>query len=69
MRCKKLLLLALVNLAALFLLFKTGLRLMFDYDSQIKAGVRSPVFDPQAYSDLDLDPAAGPALPQDAKRS
>ena len=62
-------LLALVNLAALFLLFKTGLRLMFDYDSQIKAGVRSPVFDPQAYSDLDLDPAAWPALPQDAKRS
>ncbi|MBF7728972.1 alanine/glycine:cation symporter family protein [Pseudomonas sp. N040] len=53
-------LLALVNLAALFLLFNTGLRLMRDYDGQIKAGVRSPVFDPQAYADLDLDPLAWP---------
>ena len=51
-------LLALVNLAALFLLFKTGLRLMNDYDRQIKAGVKSPVFDPKAFADLDLDHAA-----------
>ena len=58
-------LLALVNLAALFLLFKTGLRLMDDYDTQIKAGVKSPVFDPKAFADLDLDPAAWPSkLPQ-----
>ena len=58
-------LLALVNLAALFLLFKTGLRLMNDYDTQIKAGVKSPVFDPKAFADLDLDPAAWPSkLPQ-----
>ncbi len=54
-------LLALVNLAAVFLLFKTGLRLMRDYDSQRKAGVKSPVLDPQAYADLDLDPAAWPS--------
>ena len=60
-------LLALVNLAALFLLFKTGLRLMNDYDTQIKAGVKSPVFDPKAFADLDLDPAAWPSkLPQAA---
>ena len=56
-------LLALVNLAALFLLFKTGLRLMNDYDTQIKAGVKSPVFDPKAFADLDLDPAAWSSKP------
>ena len=56
-------LLALVNLAALFLLFKTGLRLMDDYDTQIKAGVKSPVFDPKAFADLDLDPAAWSSKP------
>ena len=55
-------LLALVNLAALFLLFKTGLRLMRDYDAQIKAGNAMPVFDPRAYADLDIDHAAWPAL-------
>jgi len=54
-------LLALVNLVALFLLFKVGLRLMRDYDAQRKAGVQSPVLDPKAYADLDLDPAAWPA--------
>ena len=56
-------LLALVNLAALLLLFKTGLRLMDDYDTQIKAGVKSPVFDPKAFADLDLDPAAWSSKP------
>ena len=56
-------LLALANLAALFLLFKTGLRLMDDYDTQIKAGVKSPVFDPKAFADLDLDPAAWSSKP------
>ncbi|WP_296130496.1 alanine/glycine:cation symporter family protein [Pseudomonas sp. Ga0074129] len=54
-------LLALVNLTAMFLLFKTGLRLMRDYDSQIKAGVESPVFDAKNFADLDLDPAAWPS--------
>ncbi len=49
-------LLALVNLAALFLLFKVGLRLMRDYDSQIQAGVQSPVLDARQFADLDLDP-------------
>ncbi|MFL9814023.1 alanine:cation symporter family protein [Stutzerimonas sp. VN223-3] len=53
-------LLALVNLAAVFLLFKTGIRLMRDYDSQRKEGVKTPVFDPKAYADLDLDHAAWP---------
>lgn len=54
-------LLAIANLIALALLFKTGLRLMRDYDQQIKAGVLSPVFDPKNFADLDLDPAAWPS--------
>ena len=56
-------LLAVANLVALALLFKVGLRLMRDYDGQIKAGVESPVFDPRQFADLDLDPAAWPATP------
>lgn len=58
-------LLAICNLIALALLFKVGLRLMRDYDAQIKAGVESPVFDPKQYADLDLDPKAWHA-PADA---
>jgi AGCS family alanine or glycine:cation symporter len=53
-------LLALVNLTALALLFKVGLRLLRDYDAQRKAGVKTPVFDAREYRDLDLDPAAWP---------
>lgn len=51
-------LLAICNLIALALLFKVGLSLMRDYDSQIKAGIDSPVFDPKKFADLDLDPKA-----------
>lgn len=54
-------LLALVNLTAMFLLFKTGLRLMRDYDEQRKAGIESPVFDAKNFADLDLDLAAWPS--------
>ena len=50
-------LLAITNLVALVLLFKVGLRLMRDYDKQIKAGVVSPVLDAKNFADLDLDPA------------
>lgn len=59
-------LLALVNLVALALLFKVGLRLMRDYDAQIKAGVQEPVLDAKQFADLDLDPkvwAANSAQP------
>lgn len=56
-------LLAIVNLIAMALLFKTGLRLMRDYDQQIKAGVKIPVFDPAKFADLDLDKTSWPALP------
>ncbi|MBU2324084.1 MAG: alanine:cation symporter family protein, partial [Gammaproteobacteria bacterium] len=51
-------LLAICNLIALALLFKIGLRLMRDYDAQIKAGVESPVFDARQFADLDLDAKA-----------
>lgn len=57
-------LLALVNLVALALLHRTGLRLMRDYDSQISAGIRQPVFDRSQYADLDLDPAAWKQQPR-----
>lgn len=48
-------LLALVNLAALVLLFKVGLKVMRDYDSQVKAGIKQPTFDPDRFSELNLD--------------
>ena len=51
-------LLALVNLTALVLLFKVGLRLMNDFESQIQAGRDKPVFDPARFADLDIDPKA-----------
>lgn len=53
-------LLALANLVALALLFKTGLRLMRDYDAQRKAGIEEPVFDSERFADLDLDRTAWP---------
>ncbi len=49
-------LLAITNLIALALLFKIGLRLMRDYDRQIKAGVETPILDAKNFADLDLDP-------------
>lgn len=55
-------LLALVNLTALALLFKVGIRVMKDYDRQAAAGIK-PVFDPAKFSDLNIDPAAWPTAP------
>jgi AGCS family alanine or glycine:cation symporter len=51
-------LLAFVNLIALAMLLKVGLRVMRDYDAQRKAGVQTPVFDARKFADLDLDQAA-----------
>ena len=56
--------LAFVNLVALALLFKVGLRVMRDYDDQRKAGIGQPVFDSSKFADLDLDRNAWPANPQ-----
>lgn len=55
--------LAFVNLIALALLLKVGLRLMRDYDAQRQAGVKTPVFDARQFADLDLDPQAWPDKP------
>ena len=52
--------LAFVNLTALALLIKVGLRVLNDYDAQRKAGVAQPVFDGAQFADLDLDRAAWP---------
>jgi AGCS family alanine or glycine:cation symporter len=55
--------LAFVNLIALFLLFKVGMRILRDYDDQRAAGIKTPVFDSSKFPDLDLDLQAWPANP------
>ncbi len=55
--------LAFVNLIALFLLFKVGMRILRDYDDQRAAGIKTPVFDSSKFADLDLDLKAWPANP------
>lgn len=52
--------LAFVNLTALAMLIKVGLRVMKDYDEQRKAGIEQPVFDGSKFADLDLDRASWP---------
>ncbi|WP_407313751.1 alanine/glycine:cation symporter family protein [Pseudomonas sp. nanlin1] len=59
-------LLAFVNLIALAMLFKVGLRVLRDYDAQRKAGVKIPVFDADQFPDLDLDRSAWPSLKNSA---
>jgi alanine or glycine:cation symporter, AGCS family len=54
-------LLAVVNLAAVLLLIKVGLRIIRDYDEQRRAGIAQPVFDPARFADLDIDREAWPA--------
>lgn len=58
--------LAFVNLTALALLVKVGLRVLKDYDNQRAAGVSQPVFDSSKFADLDLDPDSWPANPATA---
>ena len=59
-------LLALVNLFALVLLFPVGKRLMDDFDTQLKTG-RQPVFDAEAFADLDIDKSAWTLQGEDAQ--
>lgn len=54
-------LLAFVNLVALGLLFKVGMRVLNDYDTQRKAGIKTPVFDRNKFQDLNLDQNAWPS--------
>jgi AGCS family alanine or glycine:cation symporter len=56
-------LLAVVNLAAVLLLIRVGLRIIRDYDEQRRAGIAQPVFDPARFADLDIDREAWPAPP------
>src|SRR3546814_19164382 len=51
-------LLAIPTLIAVALLFKVGLRLMRDYDRQIRAGIEPTVLAPKAFAEPHLDPAA-----------
>lgn len=55
-------LLAIVNLFAVALLLPVGMRVMRDFDSQRKAGVKVPKFDPAHFRDLDLDDSAWPDI-------
>lgn len=50
-------LLGLVNLVGLVWMFRIGMRLLKDYDSQLAAGGQ-PVLRPEDYADLDIDPRA-----------
>ncbi|MBN7795441.1 alanine/glycine:cation symporter family protein [Parahaliea mediterranea] len=50
-------LLGLVNLVGLVWMFRIGMRLLRDYDSQLAAGAE-PRLRPEDYSDLDIDPSA-----------
>jgi AGCS family alanine or glycine:cation symporter len=52
-------LLAVVNLIGLVWMSKIGLRLLRDYDKQLKLG-KTPQFRAEDYSDLDIDPRAWP---------
>lgn len=61
--------LALANLFALALLFKTGLRIMKDYDIQLQQGHEPPTFDPSRFSDLKIDKAAWELEPQHQEMS
>ncbi len=53
-------LLAVVNLAAVLLLIKVGLRIINDFDEQRRAGIEQPVLDPEKFADLDIDREAWP---------
>jgi len=62
-------LLAVVNLAAVLLLIKVGLRIVNDYDEQRRAGIAQPVFDPAKFADLNIDRDAWPATPTEPTRT
>jgi alanine or glycine:cation symporter, AGCS family len=50
--------LALVNLIAIMMLLPTCLRILRDFQRQLKAGVARPVFNPDDFPDLDIDRTA-----------
>jgi len=50
--------LAVVNLIAVLMLFPVGMRVLKDFTDQLRQGIETPVFDPQKFPDLDIDPSA-----------
>ncbi|RYH09618.1 sodium:alanine symporter family protein [Tropicimonas sp. IMCC6043] len=50
--------LALVNLVVIMMLLPAVLRLLKDFRQQLAAGIERPVFDPDAFPDLDIDRTA-----------
>lgn len=48
-------LLALVNLAALAMLFRVGLKVMRDFDLQVQVGEKQPIFNPDKFTELNID--------------
>lgn len=56
-------LLGLVNLVGLIWMYRIGMRLLRDYDTQLAAG-GEPRFDPAAFADLDIDQRAWPPAAQ-----
>jgi AGCS family alanine or glycine:cation symporter len=60
--------LALVNLMAIMMLFPVALRILTDFGNQLKQGVERPVFRPENFSDLDIDPTAWPYAKAEAER-
>ncbi|QEM82845.1 alanine/glycine:cation symporter family protein [Halomonas binhaiensis] len=60
--------LAVVNLIALILLFKPGLRILKDFDDQFRKGIKRPVFDVRQHPELDLDAKAWELEPEDMER-
>ncbi|MFP4004414.1 MAG: alanine/glycine:cation symporter family protein [Alphaproteobacteria bacterium] len=61
-------LLAFVNLFAVAMLFRIGLRILTDFDRQLKAG-QDPVFDPADFADLEIDETAWEPEPADVPPS
>ena len=61
-------LLALVNLIALTLLFKTGKRVLGDYDRQLKSGNKVPTFQAEKFTDLNLDAESWPVADNSRKQ-
>ncbi|MGO3986539.1 alanine/glycine:cation symporter family protein [Pseudomonas sp. SAS7] len=60
---------ALVNLIALVLLCRVGLRLLADYDAQRKAGVAEPILTTSAFQDLDIDRTIWSNAPEQVEKN
>jgi len=53
-------LLALVNLAALVMLFRVGLKVLHDFEKQIRSGEKQPLFSAASLPELEIDSKAWP---------